>query len=378
MISKRVFDTFLGIAIEEDEKREKNRAAWIALAALYAELLRSLDNPEEPDQQDTKAKLVQGFAVVYVKNFAAAVGRELCTLYTHLAMDHILDMVRRFPINFSDLLQHFVEAAMKAGKTDMHVFTNKQLRGKGMDKGRNFQCFSKERERGHLKRTLPVPLTRNERRVLGSKSKVAAEIVEMTRQRGQLASRSKLQLEKRVDKTAPDLLTIVKRVQEASLTSGSSETAIASTHAAGEPNATNLSPASAVEGSVPAEAAGAGDGAGGAGRGGRGGSKGGAGSESGAGEGRGSRGGGGGGAPEEAGGEAEAGAALQQHKTCSQEHSQKKPKKQPCREEIVLHCASKSKVASILIKKLMHAIQTLTSKAAACPVLSAALVNMLL
>jgi hypothetical protein len=138
MISERVFDTFLGIAIEDEEKKEKNGAAWATLAAFYAELLRPLDNPEDPDQRDTKAKLVQDLVVVYVESFAAAVGRELCTLYMHLAMDHIPDMVRRFPINFSDLSQQFVEAALKAGKTDMHAFTNKQLRGKGMDKGRNF------------------------------------------------------------------------------------------------------------------------------------------------------------------------------------------------------------------------------------------------
>jgi hypothetical protein len=150
MISERVFDTFLGIAIEDEEKREKNRAAWAALAAFCAELLRPLENLEETAQRDTKAKLVQDLAVVYVESFAAAVGRELCTLYMHLAMDHIPDMVRRFPINFSDLSQQFIEAALKAGKTDMHAFTNKQLLRKRHGQGQELPVLQQREGKGTL------------------------------------------------------------------------------------------------------------------------------------------------------------------------------------------------------------------------------------
>jgi hypothetical protein len=248
LISERVFDTLLAIAIEDKEKRLLNRMVWAALAAFNAELLKPLDNPDA-DQRSSKAIAVQDRTVIYVENFAAAVGRELCTLYMHLAADHIPDMVRRFPVNFSDLSQQFVEAALKGGKTDAHAFTNKQLRRGGMDKGRNFQCFSKERERGHLKKTVAVPLSRNERRVLGNKSKVAAKIVERARQRGQLANRSRLQLEKRVDKTAPDLAAVVARIQITRLTQGFA--------AAGSPPS-NSPPASPVLGSGPPEASGAG------------------------------------------------------------------------------------------------------------------------
>jgi hypothetical protein len=186
---------------------------WVALAALNAELLKPLNNPEDASERITKSIQVEDRAVSYVESFPAAVGEELCTLYMHHSMGHLPEMVLRFPVNIADLSQQYVEHALKQGKSDMVNFTNKSLRDEGQELGRNYQVMAKDRERAKLKRTVPMPLTKNEKRQLGDGTKVAEQTVATARRRGQLISRSGLQQEKRLAKSTPALQVIVHRIQ---------------------------------------------------------------------------------------------------------------------------------------------------------------------
>jgi hypothetical protein len=213
MLNEEVYDTFLAIAIDDPQKRELNRKVWVALAAFNGELLKPLNNPEDASERLTKSIEVEDGAVAYVESFSAAVGEELCTLYMHQSMRHLPAMVLRFPVNIADLSQQYVEHALKQGKSDMVNFTNKRLRDEGQELGRNYQVMANDRERAKLKRTVPMPLTRNEKRQLGDGTKVAEQTVARARRRGQLISRSGLQLGKRLAKSTPALQVIVHRIQ---------------------------------------------------------------------------------------------------------------------------------------------------------------------
>jgi hypothetical protein len=96
----------------------------------------------------------------------------------------------------------------------MHAFTNKGLRDETNDKGRNLQVMQKGRERDYLKRHEEVPLSRNEKRQLGEGSKVTEQTVARAARRGQLVSRSQVQLTKRVGKAQSELQKAVAIVQE--------------------------------------------------------------------------------------------------------------------------------------------------------------------
>jgi hypothetical protein len=85
--------------------------------------------------------------VAYVESFSAHCGADKSTLYMHLGMVHVPDMVRRFSVNISDMSQQFVEHKLKEGKTDLQLFTNRRLVDEKQKKGRNLQVMAKGRER---------------------------------------------------------------------------------------------------------------------------------------------------------------------------------------------------------------------------------------
>ncbi|GAQ93252.1 hypothetical protein KFL_013900010, partial [Klebsormidium nitens] len=175
-----------------------------AVSFCYAEVLRPLHNPGDDDEREAKSIVVQDRAVAYVHSFSSQLGADLATLYMHLGMVHVPDMVRRFAINFSDMSQQFVEHKLKEGKTDMQLFTNKRLVDERQQKGRNLQVMAKGRERLALEQTVAMPLSRNERRFIGDGEKVAEQAIERAERRGQLPSRSKAQLESKLEKLGPD------------------------------------------------------------------------------------------------------------------------------------------------------------------------------
>lgn len=183
----RVYTAFLEIAIDDDEKRAANAKVWAALAKLYDYLKTPLSNPRDQTQRDEKAEKAQDLAVDYVGNFSSAVGEELCTLYMHHGMCHIPDMIRHVPLNISDMSQQWFEALLKQGKTGAKLFSNKRLRDEKQDKGRNYQILGKERERVRMKRDVPMPLTRNERRHLAGyegQKRITAQTVDRAMRRG--------------------------------------------------------------------------------------------------------------------------------------------------------------------------------------------------
>jgi hypothetical protein len=175
-----------------------------------------MGNPEDASQRAEKATLCQDMAVAFVDAFSGAVGEDLCTLYCHHAMIHIPDIIRNIPLNIGDLSQQGFEHLLKMGKSDLHNFTNKRLRGDGQDKGRNYQVLAKERERKRIKRDVPRPPTRNERGILGgvgARNAAAQQVVNRAERRGQLASTSAAQSAKRIAKQTGPLLQIVQRIQ---------------------------------------------------------------------------------------------------------------------------------------------------------------------
>ncbi|GAQ86063.1 hypothetical protein KFL_002680090 [Klebsormidium nitens] len=205
LLHPTAYNAFLDIAITDDDKRADARAIWDNLAAAYSELLQPLNNPADKVERTAKSVVVQDKLVAYVESFSAHVGAGRATLYMHLAMDHVPDMVRRFPIDISDLSQQFVEHKLKQGKTDMQLFTNKRLVDERQQKGRNLQVMAKGRERLALEQSVSMPATRNERRYLGDGSKAAEQTIERAQRRGQLESRSKAQLETKLKKLGPDI-----------------------------------------------------------------------------------------------------------------------------------------------------------------------------
>jgi hypothetical protein len=215
-LDERVYDTLLEIAIDDPVKRADNRKIWKALEVLHHKLQEPMPNPEDEEQRKAKSIICEDMPVVFVDALSAAVGEELCTLYCHHAMRHIPDIIRDVPLNIGDLSQQGFEHLLKLGKSDLHNFTNKRLRGDGQDKGRNYQVLAKERERRRIKRDVPGPPTRNERRILGgvkARNAAALQVVNRAERRGQLASRSAAQSAKRVTKQEGPLLQILQRIQ---------------------------------------------------------------------------------------------------------------------------------------------------------------------
>ncbi|GAQ89496.1 hypothetical protein KFL_005290110, partial [Klebsormidium nitens] len=178
LLHPTAYNAFLDIAITDASKRADARIIWDNLAALYAELLRPLNNPSDDGERLAKSIVVQDRAAAYVYSFSSQLGADLATLYMHLGMVHVPDMVRRFPVSFSDMSQQFVEHKLKEGKTDMQLFTNRRLVDERQQKGRNLQVMAKGRERLALEQTVAMPLSRNERRFIGDGEKVAEQAIE--------------------------------------------------------------------------------------------------------------------------------------------------------------------------------------------------------
>jgi hypothetical protein len=87
----------------------------------------------------------------------------------------------------------------------MQLFTNRRLKDERQEKGRNYQVMAKGEERIALRQKVHMPMSRNERRQLGDGSKAAEQTVERARRRGQLVSRSQLQIETKLAKLSPDI-----------------------------------------------------------------------------------------------------------------------------------------------------------------------------
>jgi hypothetical protein len=65
--------------------------------------------------------------------------------------------------------------------------------------------MAKDRERVHLKRELPMPQSRNERRQLGDGSKEVDKAVERAGRKGLLISRSSAQIDKKLSNIGKSL-----------------------------------------------------------------------------------------------------------------------------------------------------------------------------
>jgi hypothetical protein len=214
LCDSRMYDVLLEIAIADPVKRGHNRKVWEALSNLNAEFLKPLSNAEDAEERLAKSLVVQAKAVAFVENFTDTCGKETATLYCHHAMAHIPQMVRDSPVDISDLSQQYVEHALKQGKSDMHNFTNKRVRDETNDKSRNYQVMAKDRERVHLKRELPMPLNRNEKRQLGDGSKEAEKAVQRAVRKGGLASRSNAQIDKKLEKKSGERAKLLEKFHE--------------------------------------------------------------------------------------------------------------------------------------------------------------------
>jgi hypothetical protein len=111
-----VFDTFLAIANDDDDKRVLNMEVWVATAAMNKELWAPHKNPDDQQERLAKSIRVEDLGVAFVDTYTAAVGGELSTLYMHHGMTHLPEMIVELPNDISDLSQQFVEHALKEGK----------------------------------------------------------------------------------------------------------------------------------------------------------------------------------------------------------------------------------------------------------------------
>jgi hypothetical protein len=211
-LDPRVYDQLLEIAIDEPEKRAQNRQVWSGLADVYSELQAPMEDPQNEEERGKKADLVQDLAVLFVGAFTGCFGEMMATLYCHHSMIHIPCMVRRLPMNISDLSQQGFEALMKQGKND-GALSNKRLRNETDDVGRNQQMLQTERERKQIKQNEPMPKSRNEKRMLGGAKEMYREAtarVDSAVRRGILPSVSKAQTDKRIAKHEGALATIME------------------------------------------------------------------------------------------------------------------------------------------------------------------------
>jgi hypothetical protein len=174
-----------------------------------------MEDPQDAPTREKKADLVQDLAVVFVGAFTGCFGEQMATLYCHHSMDHIPSMVRRLPMNLSDLSQQGFEALMKQGKND-GAFGNKKLRDDTCDIGRNQQMLQTERVRKRIKQNESMPKSRNEKRMLGGTKEMYREAtvrVDSAVRRGVLPSRSKQETDKRISKQEGALATILEDFQ---------------------------------------------------------------------------------------------------------------------------------------------------------------------
>jgi hypothetical protein len=72
-----VFDTFLAIAIDDDEKRALNREVWVATAAMNKELWAPHKNPDDREERLAKSIRVEDLGVAFVERYTAAVGGDV-------------------------------------------------------------------------------------------------------------------------------------------------------------------------------------------------------------------------------------------------------------------------------------------------------------
>jgi hypothetical protein len=166
-LDPRVYDTLLEIAITEPERRALNRKVWAGLEVLYYLMIKPLLDPDNEEERKEKSGEVQDQAVEYVDAFAAAVGRKFCTLYMHHMLIHVPGQVKDLKLDITDVSQQGFKNLLKQGKTVMRLFLDKQLKNERQEFGRNAQVIGKDsRERVALKRILPMPPTRNEKRNL--------------------------------------------------------------------------------------------------------------------------------------------------------------------------------------------------------------------
>jgi hypothetical protein len=206
------------------------------LEVLYYLIIRPLLDTDDEEERREKSMEVQDQAAAYVDAFAAAVGREFCTLYMHHMLVHIPRQVEDLELDITVVSQQGFKNLLKQGKTDMKLFTNKQLKNERQQYGRNYQVIGKERERVFLKRMLPVPQTRNKKRCLAGEKSLQAHAratVERAVRRGQLgpgsgpanveSSKGKKTLEKRIGKVALKLQAIVERIQRVRNDTGAME-----------------------------------------------------------------------------------------------------------------------------------------------------------
>jgi hypothetical protein len=213
-----VYDTLLEIAIEDPEKRERNERVWRALSNLNGEIIKPMQNPQNPGERLAKSEVVQHLATAFTAAFTDVCGVENATLYCHMTLDHLPEMVRDTPVDLSEVSQQALEHALKQGKSDMRDFTNKRLRSENMGLGRNQQVMAKERERVHLEQEVAMPLSRNVKRQLGDGSKEVEKQVERAGRKGLLTSRSQMQIDKKVEKSRGVLEGLREEVREYRLT----------------------------------------------------------------------------------------------------------------------------------------------------------------
>jgi hypothetical protein len=59
----------------------------------------SSQNPEDIDERRAKSIRVEDLGVKFVDTYTTAVGSELATLYMHLGMGHLSEMILELPID---------------------------------------------------------------------------------------------------------------------------------------------------------------------------------------------------------------------------------------------------------------------------------------
>jgi hypothetical protein len=71
------FDTFLAIAIDDDDKRALNREVWVATAAMNKELRAPHKNPGDREERLAKSIRVEDLGVAFVDTYTAAIEGDL-------------------------------------------------------------------------------------------------------------------------------------------------------------------------------------------------------------------------------------------------------------------------------------------------------------
>ncbi|GAQ84437.1 hypothetical protein KFL_001890010 [Klebsormidium nitens] len=213
-----MYNTLLTIAIEDPGKRALNEKVWAGLSTYNSELLKPMLNPADAAERLVKSGVVQEKGVGFLRAFSDVAGVENATLYCHMAVTHLPEMVRDTGVDLSEVSQQALEHALKQGKSDMRDFSNKQLIGEHMGLGRNQQVMAKERERVHLEQRVEMPLSRNVRRQLGDGSKEIDKAVERAEKKGLLVSKSQQQVDKLVAKGKQKMDELVAGVLEDRLT----------------------------------------------------------------------------------------------------------------------------------------------------------------